>query len=809
VVIDKSLTLQGVGDTTIVKPSSAAKLTQVFDGLFWYGGTKNIAGIIVANVPGGSVIVKNLKVDESLVTTKPSGADYLTGIFYRETGGTVDTVTIAGTGAWSGGDRAYGIYLSATTNAVSVEIKDSTITNFDKNGIEAMGDKLTVNIHHNTITGRGPISDEVQNGVHVGRDAVGTVNYNTISNLAYQPETWWSVAILFYHFVSPTGKSATANYNTITNCQMGIYFMNANGVAQGNTVSGGTVGLAPLGTEPDQPGTWTASFVGNTVSGAKDSPGYENAAIFANTYDAGASLTVTVDDNQLLGGGSTDADGISIGVEGTAGSIITTITNNTISNWQHGIRLSNLIAAGSIITGNTITNNILPDSGIHIEAEVNAANVSVNCNNIVGNKTFGIYNGGTGTLDAENNWWGCTGGPGATGCDSVSGNVDFTPWVRMRVPPGASCAASADTDHDGLPDTLEMGGTGDQNPSTTTDPLDADTDNDGLLDGAEDKNHNGEVDTGETDPSDPDTDNDGLLDGEDKNHNGRVDPGETDPLDYDTDDDGLCDGSASLPTGTACTTVSKSGRNGEDLDGDENPADRGVTETDPTKADTDGDGINDFDDDIPLRPGGGGCFGVVAYSTPSRVTYRPTARMASTRIIIVTIINNSGGDLIVTGGAFTPQPDEVFTIVRVSPTLPRTIRNGRRASFSVLTQVAAGKPPVTAVAPYFNIWLACGVVTSASVEPVELEGVRAELRGDELRVEANGSGIASIQLQLFDLAGRAVVNRTGKGSALAAPLAANASGKRLANGVYLYVVTVKGFDGSIQRSEVRKLVVLR
>ncbi len=68
-------------------------------------------------------------------------------------------------------------------------VKGCTITNFDKNGIEAMGDKLTVNIHHNTITGPLPSGDEVQNGVHVGRDAVAIVNYNTISDLSYQPET--------------------------------------------------------------------------------------------------------------------------------------------------------------------------------------------------------------------------------------------------------------------------------------------------------------------------------------------------------------------------------------------------------------------------------------------------------------------------------------------------------------------------------------------------------------------------------------------------------------------------------------------
>jgi pectin methylesterase-like acyl-CoA thioesterase len=51
VVIDKTLTLQGAGATTVVKPS-ADNLTQAFTGLFWSGGTKNIAAIIVADVPG-------------------------------------------------------------------------------------------------------------------------------------------------------------------------------------------------------------------------------------------------------------------------------------------------------------------------------------------------------------------------------------------------------------------------------------------------------------------------------------------------------------------------------------------------------------------------------------------------------------------------------------------------------------------------------------------------------------------------------------------------------------------------------------
>jgi len=409
VAINTRLTLQGAGVTTVIKPS-AANLTQVFTGLFWSGGTKNIAGIIVANVPGGSsVTIKNLKVDESLVTTKPVGADYVAGIFYRETGGLVDTVTVAGTGAWSSSDRAFGMYLSAVTNTVSVEVTGSRITNVDTNGIEVMGNKLTANINHNTITGRGSITDEVQNGVSVGRDAAATVNYNAISNLIYEPATSWAAGIMFYHYVSPTGKSATADNNTITNCQMGIIFNNANASAEANIVSGGTVGLVGIYAEPDAAEEWTASFVGNTVSGIRDMGDYENAAIGANTYDSGATLKVTIEGNHLAGGGATDADGISIGVEGADGTIVAIITNNTISGWDYGIRLD--------------------------RALVDAASSYANNNNISGNDVFGVYNGGTGTLNATCNWWGDASGPYHPTAnpdgkgDDVSDKVVFTPWV--------------------------------------------------------------------------------------------------------------------------------------------------------------------------------------------------------------------------------------------------------------------------------------------------------------------------------------------------------------------------------------------
>ena len=53
-------------------------------------------------------------------------------------------------------------------------------------------------------------------------------------------------------------------------------------------------------------------------------------------------------------------------------------------------------------------------------------------NRIVGNTVAGLNNV-DGTVNAENNWWGCNEGPGNAGCDSVTGTADFNPWLVLNV----------------------------------------------------------------------------------------------------------------------------------------------------------------------------------------------------------------------------------------------------------------------------------------------------------------------------------------------------------------------------------------
>jgi parallel beta-helix repeat protein len=83
---------------------------------------------------------------------------------------------------------------------------------------------------------------------------------------------------------------------------------------------------------------------------------------------------------------------------------------------------------GSPITGTVISQNVIKDEADDIVANT-PASVDVHLNNLLGKQT-GIDTSGGATVNATENWWGCSGGPDATGCASVEGSgVVFTPWL--------------------------------------------------------------------------------------------------------------------------------------------------------------------------------------------------------------------------------------------------------------------------------------------------------------------------------------------------------------------------------------------
>jgi len=96
----------------------------------------------------------------------------------------------------------------------------------------------------------------------------------------------------------------------------------------------------------------------------------------------------------------------------------------------------NIYSVGTM-TGTIISQNVISQEALDVVIKVPAAGVPVvqlHLNNFT-DKQVGLQNAGTAQVDATQNWWGCSGGPGANGCGTISGSgasgVVFSPWLTQ------------------------------------------------------------------------------------------------------------------------------------------------------------------------------------------------------------------------------------------------------------------------------------------------------------------------------------------------------------------------------------------
>lgn len=78
---------------------------------------------------------------------------------------------------------------------------------------------------------------------------------------------------------------------------------------------------------------------------------------------------------------------------------------------------------GTVISGNRINSQ---ENGVYVGTT--AMSASLHFNDLSGN-SVGVNNAGTGTIDAAWNYWGCPGGPTATGCAATNGDVGAASWL--------------------------------------------------------------------------------------------------------------------------------------------------------------------------------------------------------------------------------------------------------------------------------------------------------------------------------------------------------------------------------------------
>jgi hypothetical protein len=167
-------------------------------------------------------------------------------------------------------------------------------------------------------------------------------------------------------------------------------------------------------------------------------------------FGAGVSGS-TAEDNVYTGKGS--GDFLDYGIEVGAGAVVT-LARNVVSG-NRGVASSDGSDSAAVLlttffgpgTQATLESNQILDSTIGVAHGYDSSDTTVvdaAFNRIVGNDTGLINTSASVTTQAENNWWGCNGGPGAAGCDTVSGMTDVDPWLVLRLLPPVGNVAPVD-----------------------------------------------------------------------------------------------------------------------------------------------------------------------------------------------------------------------------------------------------------------------------------------------------------------------------------------------------------------------------
>lgn len=247
---------------------------------------------------------------------------------------------------------------------------------------------------------------------------------NTVSNVDSDPA---SIGIFIRtgggvidgNTVSGASDAIAANYssgtsftnNTVTDSGSGIHSDNNNEVGSGSDlIAGNTVDCGRI----DSYGIWTfvpfqdITLRDNTVSHCAVGLG-----AFGGRTDGGAVRSSIFLRNDVDGAGATVSAGNSSGAWFSTTTFYygeydnaVVMTANTIRNFDHGIDTER--TGGKNLT------------------------TTASFNRIVGNDSGLVDGAGGGTSAFANNWWGCNGGPGTAGCDSVTGAAGFTPWLVLK-----------------------------------------------------------------------------------------------------------------------------------------------------------------------------------------------------------------------------------------------------------------------------------------------------------------------------------------------------------------------------------------
>ncbi|MGA2881962.1 MAG: NosD domain-containing protein [Bryobacteraceae bacterium] len=97
-------------------------------------------------------------------------------------------------------------------------------------------------------------------------------------------------------------------------------------------------------------------------------------------------------------------------------------TEDTATSGPTGINIHSIAA----VNGTVISQNLISQESIAV-AFTAPGELTASLNNFTA--VTGIFNGGSGTVNAAQNWWGCLGGPASPACANTGGSVVSAPWL--------------------------------------------------------------------------------------------------------------------------------------------------------------------------------------------------------------------------------------------------------------------------------------------------------------------------------------------------------------------------------------------
>jgi len=177
VKITKPLTIEADSGAVLIPGAMAQNATSIVDG-----ATPFSAALVIANT--GNVSVRGLVVD-GLNNGISECSPRLFGILVQNASATLARLVVRNfklSVDLNGCQSGTGIFIQSGGGVSNVAIDNSTIHDFQKNGITADEAGTQVSIQGNVVTGLGPTTGAAQNGIQIGFGAAGSISRNTVTN---------------------------------------------------------------------------------------------------------------------------------------------------------------------------------------------------------------------------------------------------------------------------------------------------------------------------------------------------------------------------------------------------------------------------------------------------------------------------------------------------------------------------------------------------------------------------------------------------------------------------------------------------